>query len=85
MPNHLSTLGFSSADSPEFHSELEAAIGLAERVPVAEGAYLHWKSTDGLALWFQVGPGNVILGLTPYFSGCAQMNVGITVEIRQQY
>ncbi|MGQ0671648.1 MAG: hypothetical protein ACT4N2_02040 [Hyphomicrobium sp.] len=84
MVSNLSTIGFDFAADEDFVATMVRLAGEArQRLSVPGGDYAIWRSRTGAEIWFQLAPsvagGDIeIVGLTPFFEGMSEVDLGIT-------
>jgi hypothetical protein len=93
MPGNFSSIGFACEPDEQFHARVEdLANTTRERLAVAQGDYVIWRSHSGAELWFHV-PGqrlldgeleaDGIIGVTAYFEGSSAARFRLERVIRR--
>ncbi len=77
MPSHFSTIGFPVQTQNEFQDFAIKAFKGGKSTKTKNGIYIQWQENNGAELWVQLDNQNKIIGMTPHFSGKANMRVGL--------
>jgi hypothetical protein len=84
MPSHFSTIGFPVQTQNEFHDFAVKAFKSGQSTKTDSGTYIQWRENNGAELWVQLDKNNAIIGMTPHFSGKANMRVGLVKTVSRQ-
>lgn len=84
MPSHLSSIGLPINDQRDFVALAERVGPLATPIKVDRGHYWRWSSDCGAELWLQTNNKNELVGMMPYFSGNARIQVRITSRVPRE-